>query len=55
MKELVEAGQAIIGIPETCTRFINKLIDAGVDEVCSLRKVPPPRRTRAWNRSAYLS
>jgi alkanesulfonate monooxygenase SsuD/methylene tetrahydromethanopterin reductase-like flavin-dependent oxidoreductase (luciferase family) len=33
MKELVEAGQAIIGSPETCARFINKLIDAGVDEV----------------------
>jgi alkanesulfonate monooxygenase SsuD/methylene tetrahydromethanopterin reductase-like flavin-dependent oxidoreductase (luciferase family) len=33
MKELVEAGQAIIGSPETCIRFINKLIDAGVDEV----------------------
>jgi len=33
MKELVEAGQAIIGSPETCARFINNLIDAGVDEV----------------------
>ena len=33
MKELVEAGQAIIGSPATCVRFINKLIDAGVDEV----------------------
>jgi alkanesulfonate monooxygenase SsuD/methylene tetrahydromethanopterin reductase-like flavin-dependent oxidoreductase (luciferase family) len=33
MKELVEAGQAIIGSPETCIRFISKLIDAGVDEV----------------------
>jgi alkanesulfonate monooxygenase SsuD/methylene tetrahydromethanopterin reductase-like flavin-dependent oxidoreductase (luciferase family) len=33
MKELVEAGQAIIGSPETCIRFIDKLIDAGVDEV----------------------
>jgi alkanesulfonate monooxygenase SsuD/methylene tetrahydromethanopterin reductase-like flavin-dependent oxidoreductase (luciferase family) len=33
MKELVEAGQAIIGSPETCARFINQLIDAGVDEV----------------------
>lgn len=33
MKELVEAGQAIIGSPETCVRFISKLIDAGVDEV----------------------
>jgi alkanesulfonate monooxygenase SsuD/methylene tetrahydromethanopterin reductase-like flavin-dependent oxidoreductase (luciferase family) len=33
MKELVEAGQAIIGSPETCARFINKLIEAGVDEV----------------------
>jgi alkanesulfonate monooxygenase SsuD/methylene tetrahydromethanopterin reductase-like flavin-dependent oxidoreductase (luciferase family) len=33
MKELVEAGQAIIGSAETCIRFINKLIDAGVDEV----------------------
>ena len=29
----VEAGQAIIGSPETCARFINNLIDAGVDEV----------------------
>ena len=33
MKELVEAGQAIVGSPQTCTRFINKFIDAGVDEV----------------------
>jgi alkanesulfonate monooxygenase SsuD/methylene tetrahydromethanopterin reductase-like flavin-dependent oxidoreductase (luciferase family) len=33
MKELVEAGQAIIGSPQTCTRFINKFMDAGVDEV----------------------
>ena len=33
MKELVEAGQAIIGSPETCARFINNLIEAGVDEV----------------------
>lgn len=33
MKELVEAGQAIIGSPETCARFINNLIDAGVDEI----------------------
>jgi hypothetical protein len=28
MKELVEAGQATIGRPQTCTRSINKLIDA---------------------------
>ena len=33
MKELVEAGQAIIGSPQTCAHFINDLIDAGVDEV----------------------
>ncbi len=33
MKELVEAGQAIIGSPETCAHFMNNLIDAGVDEV----------------------
>ena len=33
MKEMVEQGQACIGSPETCTRAINKLIDADVDEV----------------------
>jgi alkanesulfonate monooxygenase SsuD/methylene tetrahydromethanopterin reductase-like flavin-dependent oxidoreductase (luciferase family) len=33
MKRLVEAGQAIIGGPETCARFINNLIDVGVDKV----------------------
>jgi alkanesulfonate monooxygenase SsuD/methylene tetrahydromethanopterin reductase-like flavin-dependent oxidoreductase (luciferase family) len=27
------AGQAIIGSPQTCARFINNLIDVGVDEV----------------------
>lgn len=33
MKQLVDFGQAIIGSPGTCAHFINKLIDAGVDEV----------------------
>ena len=33
LKELVGAGQAIIGNPEACPRFMNKLIDAGVDEL----------------------
>jgi alkanesulfonate monooxygenase SsuD/methylene tetrahydromethanopterin reductase-like flavin-dependent oxidoreductase (luciferase family) len=33
MKELVEMDQACIGSPETCARVINKLADAGVDEI----------------------
>jgi alkanesulfonate monooxygenase SsuD/methylene tetrahydromethanopterin reductase-like flavin-dependent oxidoreductase (luciferase family) len=33
MKELVEMDQACIGSPETCIRVINRLADAGVDEV----------------------
>lgn len=33
MKELVEMDQACIGSPETCARVINKMADAGVDEV----------------------
>lgn len=33
MKELVEMDQACIGSPATCARVINKLADAGVDEI----------------------
>ena len=33
MAELVELGQACIGSPQTCANAINKLVDAGVDEV----------------------
>jgi alkanesulfonate monooxygenase SsuD/methylene tetrahydromethanopterin reductase-like flavin-dependent oxidoreductase (luciferase family) len=33
MKELVELDQACIGSPDTCARVLNKLADAGVDEV----------------------
>ncbi len=33
MQELVEMDQACIGSPESCARVINKLADAGVDEV----------------------
>jgi len=33
MQELVEMDQACIGSPETCARVLNKLADAGVDEV----------------------
>jgi alkanesulfonate monooxygenase SsuD/methylene tetrahydromethanopterin reductase-like flavin-dependent oxidoreductase (luciferase family) len=33
MKELVEMDQACIGSPETCARVLNKLADAGVDEI----------------------
>jgi len=33
MQELVEMDQACIGSPETCVRVLNRLADAGVDEV----------------------
>src|SRR5205807_8235223 len=33
MQELVEMDQACIGSPATCARVLNRLADAGVDEV----------------------